>query len=139
MLATVSYAQSDMDQVKAAVSAYHEALSTLDAPKIESSWAHDSGVMDIEPASKAIVLGWEGVKKNIEAYFEVFSELKLTQADGPHIQVKGDVAWSTGIVTSVSKRKDGTAASRSIFETDVFEKRGGAWLLVSHTALAMPQ
>jgi hypothetical protein len=28
------------------------------------------------------------------------SELKLTQTDGPHIQVKGDGAWSMGMVNA---------------------------------------
>jgi hypothetical protein len=47
--------------------------------------------MDIEPTDKATSLGWVAVTKNLEAEFNALSELKITQVDGPHIQVKGDV------------------------------------------------
>jgi hypothetical protein len=55
----------------------------------------DNSVMDIDPSDKSISVGWDAVKNNFESEFNAFSELKVTQADGPHIQVKGDVAWST--------------------------------------------
>ena len=137
---TVSCAQSDMDDVKAVVAAYHAALSALDAPKMEALWVQDDSVMDIEPADKTISLGWDAVKKNFESEFNAYSELKVAQADGPHIQVKGDVAWSTGIAIANLKTKSGIAVANGLtFETDVFQKRGGAWLLVCHTALRVPQ
>jgi hypothetical protein len=72
-----------MDQVKAAVDAYHEALTALDVLKLEASWVHDQRVMDIEPASKAVTVGWDAVKKNIEGYFDAFSELKVTPLEPP--------------------------------------------------------
>ena len=136
----ISYAQSDTDNVKAVVDAYHAALSALDASKMEALWAHDDTVMLINPRDQSVSSGWDAVKKNWETTFSVFSELKVTQADGPHIQVKGDVAWSTGIANAASKTKKGVVvANAPTFETDVFEKRDGNWLLVSHTALRVPQ
>lgn len=133
----MSYA-SDMDDVKAVVDAYHGALSTLDAPKMEAMWVHDDSVMDIEPSDKSISVGWDAVKKNLEAEFNSLAELKVTQADGPHIQVKGDVAWSTGLANASLKTKAGVAVPSSpTFETDVFQKRDGHWLLVSHVALSV--
>jgi ketosteroid isomerase-like protein len=136
---TASYG-SDVDDVKATVAAFHTALSSLDAAKLEAVWAHDDTVMDIEPLAKTITLGWDAVKKNFEGLVAAVSELNVTQADGPHVQVKGDVAWSTGIATASSKLKDGTVTQgQGIFESDVFEKRGGAWLLVSHTARPIPK
>jgi ketosteroid isomerase-like protein len=86
--------------VKAAVDAYHAAISALDAPKMEALWAHDDSVMLINPADKSISTGWDAVKKNWETTFsggrQALSDLKVTQADGPHIQVKGELAWSDG-------------------------------------------
>jgi ketosteroid isomerase-like protein len=136
---TASYG-SDVDDVKAAVAAYHTALSSLDPAKLEAAWVQDDSVMDIEPASKTIILGWEAVKRNFQGLVAAFSELNVTQADGPHVQVKGDVAWSTGIATASSKLKNGAVTQgQGIFESDVFEKRGDAWLLVSHTARPIPK
>ena len=91
-----SYA-ADADDVKAAIAAYHGALTDLDATKMGELWAHDDTVMDIEPTDKAISVGWDAVKKNLEGEFSALSELKITQVDGPHIQIKGDVARSIGI------------------------------------------
>ena len=81
--------------VKAAVAAYNQAVDLLDAAKMEALWLQDDTVVDIEPRSKSIGLGWEAVKKNLEQNFSPFAELKDTQVDGPHVQIKGNVALST--------------------------------------------
>jgi ketosteroid isomerase-like protein len=135
-----SYA-ADADDVKAAIAAYHGALTDLDATKMGELWAHDDTVMDIEPTDKAISLGWDAVKKNLETEFANLAELKLMQADGPHIQVKGDVAWSTGMANATTLHPKGGPVLSNVltYETDVFQKRDGKWLLVSHTALRVPQ
>lgn len=135
-----SYA-SDADDLKAVVDAYHGALSALDADKLEALWAHDDTVMDIEPNDKTVSLGWNAVKENFETEFSNIVQLKLQQADGPHIQVKGDVAWSIGIANATTLQPKGGPVLSNVqtFETDVFRKQDGHWLLVSHTALRVPQ
>jgi ketosteroid isomerase-like protein len=130
---------SDTNDVKTAVTLYHAALSSLETTKIEALWAHDDSVMQVEPTSKAVTLGWRAVKKNLENFFGGFSELKVTQADGPHIQVKGDVAWSTGITTAVAKTKAGDALTLHVIDTQIFERRHDTWLVVSNIALQVPQ
>jgi len=131
--------QSDIDAVKAAIAAYHAALGTLDVAKMDPLWAHDAAVMLVNPPDKSISVGWDPVKKNWEASFSRETELKVTQAEGPYIQVKGDVAWATGVANAAIKLKTGNAFTAPTVETDVFEKRGGAWLLVSHTASRLPK
>ena len=138
---TNSYAGADEDAVKAAVAGYHTALSTKDPAKLEAFWVHDHSVTDIEPNpnGRNIAVGWDAVKKSIEGYIPVVAELKIVQADGPYVQVKGDVARSIGIATAALTMNDGKEFSGGVFETDVFEKRDGAWLLVSHSAAQVPQ
>jgi ketosteroid isomerase-like protein len=80
--------------VKRAIDAYHRALEAVDASKMEPLWAHDANVLLVNPANKSISVGWDAVKENWEKMYSGVSELKLTQTDGPHIQVNGDVAWS---------------------------------------------
>jgi ketosteroid isomerase-like protein len=125
--------------VKAAIVAYHNALEAVDASKMEALWAHDANVFLVNPANKSISVGWDAVKENWEKMYSGVSELKLTQTDGPHIQVNGDVAWSMGLVNAEGKLKSGPGFSSPTFETDVFEKRDGKWLLVSHTASRVPE
>ena len=91
---TNSYAQSDADAVKAAVAAYTAAVDSLDPAKMEALWVHDDTVMDIEPGSRTIAVGWDAVKKFIDGNFLVFAELKNVLADGPHVQIKRDLARS---------------------------------------------
>ena len=134
-----SYAGTDEDAVKAALAGYHAALNTKDPAKLEAFWAHDDGVTDVEPTTKSIAVGWDAVKTNIEGYFPVFTELKVEQADGPHIQIKGDMASSVGVAKAAAKFKDGNGFTGTVFESDVFEKRDGAWLLVSHVASRVPE
>lgn len=136
---TNSYAQSDADAVKAAVAAYTAAVDSLDPAKMEALWVHDDTVMDIEPGSRTIAVGWDAVKKFIDGNFLVFAELKNVLADGPHVQIKGDLARSMGIAMVTYKLKNGTAASVNVFLSHVFEKRDGAWLLVSQFVAPVPK
>ena len=137
---TNAYAATDGDAVKAAVAGYHAALGTKDPAKLDAFWVHDDSVTDIEPSpNKNIAVGWKAVKKSIEGYIPVVAALKIVQAEGPYVQVKGDLALSIGIATAAVKLNDGKEFSQDVFETDVLEKHDGAWLLVSHSAAQVPQ
>jgi ketosteroid isomerase-like protein len=125
--------QSEVNKVTAAIEALHAAIGARDFAKLEPLWAHDADVMLINPRDKSVSVGWDAVKKNWQSAFKLFpAKFKITPAEGPHIVVDGNVAWSTGIAGS-------TNVGPGVFETDVFAKRGGKWLLVSHTALRVPQ
>jgi ketosteroid isomerase-like protein len=106
-----------------------------DFAKLEPLWAHDADVMLVNPNDKTISVGWDAVKKDwLSAFSANPAEVTITQQDGPHIAVTGNVAWSTGKVGTT-----GATTQSGVFETDVFAKQGGKWLLVSHTASRVPQ
>jgi ketosteroid isomerase-like protein len=127
--------QSEEDKIKAVVAAYHAAISSLDINKMDGLWAHDDYVMSIQPRDKAVSVGWDAVRKAWEDTFAFWSELKVTASDGPHIRVNGGLAWSDGMAIVNGKSKAGDQVVDSpTFESDVLEKRGDAWLLVSHSA-----
>ena len=130
-----SFAQSDTEPVKSVISAYHAALQGLDAAKLDALWAHDDYVMVINPLDKSVSVGWDAVKKDWDGQLTPLAQLTIQQSAGPFIHVQGDTAWSTGVVEDSFKLKSGFAATSQTFETDVFERRAGGWLLVSHTAL----
>jgi ketosteroid isomerase-like protein len=141
IVSTESFAQSDTNEIKAVIDNYHAAVGAHDISKMEPLWAHDDYAMLINPRDQNVSVGWDAVRKGWEGQFGFvatqLSDLKVTQADGPHIHVKGDVAWATGIASVVGKMKAGAAIDEPAFETDVFEKRDNHWLLVSHTAMAL--
>jgi ketosteroid isomerase-like protein len=132
-----SYA-SDADDVKATINEFHAALTALDLAKMDAVWVHDDRVMDKEPLAKIATLGREGTRKNFEGAFGATAEQKITQGEGPHIQVQGDTAWAMGVATGSGKSKTGQVFGGPVFEADVFKKQGGRWLYVSHAAYVLP-
>jgi hypothetical protein len=74
----------------------------LDIVKMEPLWAHDANVMLINPPDKGISIGWDAVKENWQAAFDAISEIKVTQAEGPHIVVDGNVAVGASRTSSVN-------------------------------------
>ena len=132
-----SYA-SDADDVKATINGFHAALTALDLAKMDAIWAHDDRVMDKEPLAKAATLGWERTRKNFEGSFGAIAEVKVTQGEGPHIQVQGDTAWAMGVAATEGKLKTGQVFGGPVFEADVFKKQDGHWLYASHAAYVLP-
>jgi len=138
----ISYAQqrSDSDNVNAAVNAFHAALSNLDIGKMQDVWAQQPYVVLINPRDKAPAIGWDAVKKDWQdAVFGFWAELKLSPKQAPHVHVDQTTAWTTGVVGVEGKNKSGQALSFTIIETQVYEKHGDRWLMVSHHASRLPE
>jgi hypothetical protein len=63
---------------------------------------------------EAVDPAWTGEEiKNWEGTFNFWSELKVTQAEGPHIHVNGNVAWSAAVAIVEGKPKDGQCGERA--------------------------
>jgi ketosteroid isomerase-like protein len=133
-------AQSAEDaKVKAALEAFHAALSSLDMKKMEEVWAHDPFATLINPRDKTIAIGWDNIQKNWQNTFDFWKELKVSPSDGPHIHVSGSIAWSQAIANVTGTSKAGAAINSPTMEMDVLEKRGDRWVIVSHAAWRVPQ
>jgi ketosteroid isomerase-like protein len=138
----IGYAEqrSDSDNVNAAVNAFHAALSNLDIGKMQNVWAQEPYVVLINPRDKAPAVGWDAVKKDWQdGVIGFWAELKLSPKQTPHIHVDQTTAWTTGVVGVEGKNKSGQALSFTIIETQVYEKRGDRWLMVSHHASRVPE
>jgi 2-haloacid dehalogenase len=138
----IGYAQqrSDSDNVNAAVNAFHAALSNLDIGKMQTVWAQEPYVVLINPRDKAPAVGWDAVKKDWQdGVFGFWAELKLTPKQAPQIHINQGVASTTGVVGVEGKNKSGQALSFTIIETQVYEKRGDRWLMISHHASRVPE
>jgi ketosteroid isomerase-like protein len=138
----IGYTQqrSDSDNVKVAVDAFHAALANLDIGKMQNVWAQEPYVVLINPRDKAPAIGWDAVKKDWrDGVFGFWAELKLSPKQAPHIHVDQTTAWTTGVVGVEGKNKSGQTLSFTIIETQVYEKRGDRWLMVSHHASRVPE
>jgi ketosteroid isomerase-like protein len=140
MTATAAVA-SDIDDVKAADQAFHVALSAMDGTTMAGIWANKPYVTNIGPGSKAVDVGYEtAVTKWIaEIVPGRFSELKAQMTSIAAVQVDGNVAWVVGMENASGKSKAGEPISFDLLVTDIFEKDGGKWLMVSHHAQIPPK
>ena len=132
----VCYA-SDLDDVTAAYNGYHQAIASLDIAKIGTYFAQDDALIDKEPRSKTIAVGWDAARKNFEGLIAALAELSITQTSGPIVRVEGDVAWAAGMNRAEGKLKSGKGTVADVADSDVFRKRDGHWVLVSHVATVM--
>ena len=135
LLMGVAVAQqpADTDAVKAANSAFYAALSGLDAKAMGGVWADKPYVVNIGPRSKKVDVGYaDAVTKWSAELTEVFSELKVVMTSTAQVQTDGKLAWVIGSEHAEGKRKDGTPVAFDTFVTNIFEKDGNRWLMVSH-------
>jgi len=136
-----AYAQqrSDGEEVSAAIDAFHMALANLDMGKMQNVWAHEPHAILINPRDKAPSVGWDAVMKDWQdGVFGFWSALKLSPTQAPQIHIEGTLAQVTGVVDVDGKNKSGQPLRFTIVETQVYEKRGNRWLMVSHHASRLP-
>jgi ketosteroid isomerase-like protein len=130
--------KSAIEAVTAANLAFDTALSARDIDAMERVWAAEPYVIAVHPASKALIVGWDAVRKSWEATFGRFAEISVSMKE-PQTHVGQNVAWVVGMESVQGKSKDGDAVSFMAFTTNMYEKRNGRWLMVLHTTSRVPQ
>ena len=131
----------DVDAIKAANAAFYAALSARDAKAMEGLWANKPYVVNIGPRSKTIAVGYEDAvsKYWVNAFTNVFSELTASMTSMAQIQTDGKLAWVVGTEKASGKTKAGEPIAFEAFATNIFEKDGNRWLMVSHHAGIQPK
>ena len=130
-------APADIDAVKAANASFYAALSARDAKAMGALWADKPYVVNIGPRSKTVAVGYEEAvtKYWTNAFTNVFSEISATMTTTSQVQTDGKLAWVVGVEAATLKQKsDGTVVKFDNLATNVFEKVGDKWLMVSHHA-----
>src|SRR5262245_8510450 len=128
---------SDTAAVAAANEAFYTALSSLDVSATESLWVQDSYVTWISPRSRAPEVGWSAVQANLKFFGQNFTQLSLKPVN-VQVTVRGPLAWVVGGEVLRATSKDGRAINLTPLVTNIFEKKDGRWLLVSHHAHVPP-
>ena len=130
---------ADLDAVKAANAAFYTALSARDVRKMEAVWANKPYVVNMGPRIKTFAVGYdEAVAKWWPAAFDFFQELTVTMTTLAVVQTDGKVAWVHGNESATGVTRNGPVKFTT-FVTNVFEKDGDRWLMVSHHAQPIPQ
>lgn len=100
---------------------------------MDKVWAHESYASFIGPLSTTVVIGWDGVRGAWQMRFGQFDRVTIL-ANKPHVRINGQTAWAVGMERVELLRKDGKTIKFDAFVTNVFENKGGQWLLVAHQA-----
>ena len=124
---------SDTAAVIAANEVFYTTLSSLDASAMERLWVQDSYVSWMSPRSRAPEVGWSAVQANLKFFGERFAQMSMTPVN-VHVTVNGALAWVVGGEVQQATFKDGRVISNNTLVTNIFEKKDGRWLLVSHHA-----
>jgi ketosteroid isomerase-like protein len=137
LLAAMPSAQAqqsdDAERIAAASEQFVAAIRARDIDAMDNVWAHASYASFIGPLSTTVVVGWNGVRQAWQMRFGQFDRVTIS-TDKPHIRVNGQAAWTVGMERVELLRKDGKTVSFDAFVTNVFENKGGQWLLVAHQA-----
>jgi ketosteroid isomerase-like protein len=123
----------DLERVQAADRQFVAAIVARDINAMDTVWAHENYASFVGPLSTTVVVGWDGVRQAWQMRFSQFDRVTIS-ADKPHIRINGEAAWAVGIEKVELLRKDGRTISFDAFVTNVFENKGGQWLLVAHQA-----
>ena len=135
----VAQQAADVDGVKAASKEFYAALAVLDnGEAMEKVWAHTPYVTYVGPRAKTIIVGWDALNKYWQDTNKLFAERKPTLSD-QHIHVNGNLAWEMGQESGTQKMKDGKEGPIDYITTNVYEKIGNRWLIVSHHVQPKPQ
>jgi ketosteroid isomerase-like protein len=135
----VAQQAADVDGVKAASKEFYAALAVLDnGEAMEKVWAHTPYVTYVGPRAKTIIVGWDALNKYWQDTNRLFAERKPTLSDH-HIHVNGNLAWEMGQESGTQKMKDGKEGPIDYITTNVYEKIGNRWLIVSHHVQPKPQ
>ena len=129
---------ADDKAIVAAVDGVNAAISSRDSGKMASLWAQEPYVMLANPRDKTPSFGWDAVKKDWETAFAFWSDFKVTRTGEAQVHATPTVAWSSSTADVQGRTKDDKPLSFRVIQTDVFEKRGDRWLLVSHHASRIP-
>jgi ketosteroid isomerase-like protein len=85
-----------MDAVKAANQAFYTAFSAHDIGAMQKVCSSDADIQNIGLGNKAVVIGWDAIKKGFEGTLSNFPDIKVSM-ERPPIKVNGSVAWVSGI------------------------------------------
>jgi ketosteroid isomerase-like protein len=129
----------DLADVIAANNAFYAALSARDAGMLAKVYAHDPYVANISPLNGALEIGWPGVEKWAKNIAADFKDLAVAPSD-LHARVNGNTAW---LVNTEHLKgtlvKTGASIEWTLISTNIYEKQGDSWLMVSHQGQVIPK
>jgi ketosteroid isomerase-like protein len=119
---------------------YLRSVDSADVALAAEVWAQEPTVEAVTPLGR--FKGWDGVRNGLYINFlqKQFSERRLTSSD-VSIQVVADTAWAVFDWSFSATRADGEPFAAKGWESHVYRKVNGRWVIVHlhYSAPAQPQ
>jgi ketosteroid isomerase-like protein len=137
---TSSHLTEEESRVRDVLGAYLRSIDAADVALAGEVWAQRPTVEAVTPIGR--FKGWDSVRNELYINFlqKMFSERRLTPSDVT-VRVVGDAAWAVFDWSFAAKRADGQPFASKGWESHVYEKVGGRWVMVQlhYSAPAQPQ
>jgi ketosteroid isomerase-like protein len=121
----------DIAEVEEANARFYRAFEGLDLQEMEAVWARGEHVKCIHPGW-GLLVGWEAVRASWEAIFKNTVEIRFSLGDVA-VNLEGNLAWVT-CTENILSQVGGNISVTSLLATNLFERRGDAWLMIHHHA-----
>lgn len=124
-------------EIAGRIDAFFEALDRQDMDALERLIPEDAEMVNIGTESGEYWVGWDGLRRDSEDWFESLQSYKASAREGRiHIGASGDAAWFAQKLDAVITSAQGEQRWEGARLTGVFEKRGGDWMFVqSHLSI----
>jgi ketosteroid isomerase-like protein len=137
---TSSQLTEEESRVRGVLDAYLRSIDAADVAVAGEVWAQRPTVEAVTPIGR--FKGWDSVRNDLYLNFlqKMFSERRLTPSDVT-VRVVGDAAWAVFDWSFAATRADGQPFASKGWESHVYEKVGGRWVIVQlhYSAPAQPQ
>jgi hypothetical protein len=133
LLFTACNRADDIDQEKKNVQQvfekYLESLKTADLTIASQVWLQSPDISAVTPLAR--LKGWESVRDDLYVNLlqKAFTE-RSVRPDNLAIRVSGNAAWAVYDWTFTTKLADGTPYSSRGWESHVYQKIDGRWVIV---------
>jgi ketosteroid isomerase-like protein len=137
---TSSHVAAEDSRVRAVLDKYLTSIDAADVTLAAEVWAQRQTVEAVTPIGR--FKGWEKVRSGLYINFlqKLFSERRLRPSD-VSVRVVGDTAWAVFDWSFAAKLADGQPYASKGWESHVYEKVDGRWVIVQlhYSAPAQPQ
>jgi ketosteroid isomerase-like protein len=132
---------ADFEAIKTANQAFYAALSARDLKAMEAVWANKPYVVNIGPKSKTVLVGYDAaVSKYWANAFDFFSQMAASVASIAQVYTDGKIGYVIGTERAkLQPRSGGDPLIFDTFVTNIFEKNGAAWQMISHHSQMIPK
>lgn len=120
---------SDREKILEANRDFYRAFESLDIEEMEKVWLSDPRIVCIHPGWHKLS-GWGPIMASWERIFENVFEMKF-ELGPPDVFTDGGIAVVVVEETLTQHAYDGKIQT-TVLATNVFERVGGKWLMVSH-------